>query len=167
MFIAITHWSDGRSLVSATLSVLDPDALQNSSRMSCCCRVSWRSGSFASAGAAPPHAPAALRWGRCWGVPAQKSWIWTWVVAEQVSLPTLLHLYHEGQLSWWSQEKGRTSSPVLTDHVIRASSSIYPCHKGQFSNTALVGQGQTNSVPKLARGRAGSPTLSLGGEWRG
>jgi hypothetical protein len=45
------HWSGSRPLVSTTLSILDPH--QDSSRISCCCPVSWRSSSFGSAGPAP------------------------------------------------------------------------------------------------------------------
>ena len=49
MFIAMT-WSDLRSLASATLSILEPH--WDSSRIPCCCPVSWRSCSFGSVGPA-------------------------------------------------------------------------------------------------------------------
>ncbi|CAO2580303.1 hypothetical protein LEMLEM_LOCUS1378 [Lemmus lemmus] len=54
--IARSHWFVSRPLVSAPLSLLDPH--WDSSWVSCCCPVSWRSCSFGSAGLTPPRAPA-------------------------------------------------------------------------------------------------------------
>jgi hypothetical protein len=52
----------------------------------------------------PSSAPAVHRWGRCWA--HSKPWIWAWVVAELVSLPTLLHLYYQDWLSCFAQLSG-------------------------------------------------------------
>lgn len=60
----MSHWTCSGPLVSATLSVLDTH--WDSSPISCCCPVSWR-----SAGLAPSLAPAVHRWGRRWGGPTQ------------------------------------------------------------------------------------------------
>ena len=67
MFIAMSHWSGSRPLDSATLSILDPH--QDSSWISCCCPVPWRSCSFGSIVPTLSHAPTVHRWGRCWAVP--------------------------------------------------------------------------------------------------
>ena len=48
-----------------TLSILDP--YQESSWISCCCSVLWRSCSFGSVGLAPSLDSAVHRWGRYWG----------------------------------------------------------------------------------------------------
>jgi hypothetical protein len=64
MFIAMSHWSGSRPLASATLSILAPH--QDSSLISRCFLVSWRSCSFESAGLAPSWTPAVHQWGRCW-----------------------------------------------------------------------------------------------------
>jgi hypothetical protein len=48
MLVAMSHWSASRPLASVTASILDPH--QESSWLSCCCPVSWRSCSFGSAG---------------------------------------------------------------------------------------------------------------------
>jgi hypothetical protein len=50
MFIAMSHWSGSRPLVSATLSILGPQ--WDSSQISCCYGVSRRPWSFGSAGPA-------------------------------------------------------------------------------------------------------------------
>ena len=69
MFIAMSHWSGLRPLASATLSILDPH--QNSSWISCCCPVSWRSCSFGSTGPSPSCAPGFHQWDRCRSGPRQ------------------------------------------------------------------------------------------------
>jgi hypothetical protein len=93
----MSHWSGLRPLDSATPSILDSH--WNSSWISCRCPVLWRFCSVGSMGPAFAHAPVVHRWGRCWGGPTQKSWIWAWVLAGLVSLPALLHLHHQGELS--------------------------------------------------------------------
>lgn len=58
-----------RPQASPPLSILDPHS--DTSRISCCHPVSWRSSSFGSAGPAPLHYPAVQRWDRCWCGPTQ------------------------------------------------------------------------------------------------
>jgi hypothetical protein len=41
MLTAVSHWSGSRALAPVTLSALDPHG--DSSKLSCCCPVSWRS----------------------------------------------------------------------------------------------------------------------------
>jgi hypothetical protein len=69
MFIAMTHLSGVRPLASASLSILDPR--WDSSRIHCCCPVSWRSCSFEPVGPAPSCTPAVHWWGTCWDEPFQ------------------------------------------------------------------------------------------------
>jgi hypothetical protein len=65
MFIAMSHWSGSRPLASLTPSILD--AHPDSSQLSCCCSVSWRSCSFGTAGLALAWFPIIYKWYRCWG----------------------------------------------------------------------------------------------------
>jgi hypothetical protein len=66
MFIATSHWSNSRSLAPATLSILAPH--WDSSWISRCCPVSWRSCSFGSSKTAPfKCSTSSFKWGRCWG----------------------------------------------------------------------------------------------------
>jgi hypothetical protein len=65
MFVAMRHWSSLRSLASAILSILDP--YWDSSQISCCCPVSWRSCSLGSAILAPSCVPTVHRQSRYWG----------------------------------------------------------------------------------------------------
>ena len=76
MAIAMTSWSGMRPLVSATLSILDPH--WDSSWISCCCPVSWRSCSFGFESPATSCTPAVHWWSRCWSRPPQShgSGIW-------------------------------------------------------------------------------------------
>lgn len=59
------HWSGWTCLASVTPSILDLHL--DSSQLSCCCPVSWRSGSFGTAGPALWWAPVVHRWCRFWG----------------------------------------------------------------------------------------------------
>lgn len=105
MFIAVNHWSGPKPLASTNLSILDPH--QDSSRISCCCYVSWRSCSFGASGLASSHAPEAHWRGKCWGGPIQIPGSWTWVVSELVIWPALRYPHHQGELpseaSWSAQ----------------------------------------------------------------
>ena len=58
-----------RFLASVMTSILDPH--QDSSQLSCCCPVSWRSCSFGTEGPASSHVPPVCRWCRFWGGPTQ------------------------------------------------------------------------------------------------
>ena len=60
-FIAMSHWSGARPLAS-TLSTLYPH--WDSSQISCCCPVSWRT---SSAGQAFLGSLTVHRWDTCWG----------------------------------------------------------------------------------------------------
>ena len=63
MFIAMSHWSGARSLVSGTPSSLDLH--QNSFAIPCGCPGSWRHCNYRSTGPVLSPAPAGPRWGRC------------------------------------------------------------------------------------------------------
>ena len=82
------HWSGLRPLASATLSILDPH--QDSSWISCCCPVSWRSCSFRYVGLGLFMHPVVLGWGRCWVGQLIALDLGLGGV-ELVSLPALLH----------------------------------------------------------------------------
>jgi hypothetical protein len=68
---AMGHWSGLRSLASVTWPILDPH--WDSSRLSCCCAVSWRSSSIVTAGLALSLMTTTHWWYRCWGGPTQGS----------------------------------------------------------------------------------------------
>lgn len=78
MIIAINLWFRLRTLVSATVSILDPH--QNSSRLSCYCPVSWKSCSFGSAEPAL-HALQQFTDKMDTGVRQLRAKIWVWVQA--------------------------------------------------------------------------------------
>ena len=67
VFSVINHWSGLRSLASNTLSILGLQ--EDSSQISCCCSVSWRSCSFGSIVLVSSHTPTVHPWVRCWGRP--------------------------------------------------------------------------------------------------
>jgi hypothetical protein len=69
---------------------------QDSSWITCCCSLSWRSCSFGSAAPAPS---CIRKMGEMLGWANSKPWIWVWVVAELVSLLALLHPHPQGELS--------------------------------------------------------------------
>ena len=93
---AMSHWPGLRSLAFVTLSILDP-YWNSSSGLSCCCPVSWRSCGFGFSGLS--NTPPVHRWGKVLVWTDSKPWIWAWVVSELVSLPVLLYLYLQGELS--------------------------------------------------------------------
>lgn len=72
VFIAKSHWSGSRPLVSATLSMLG--LYWDSSWLSCCCPVLWKFYSFGSAGPVPSRTPADAPWG----------WMLAWANFESV-----------------------------------------------------------------------------------
>lgn len=82
--------------------------------LTCSYPVLWRSCSSDSARLASPHSPALHCWRRCWGKENSKPWIWTWMAAECDSLPAIICLCHQGQLSCFAQvSKGTGSVPTL------------------------------------------------------
>lgn len=98
VFISMTHWFDLRPLASATLSILDPHG--DSSWISCCFPVSWRSCSFGSSEPAPSQAPAVHRWGTQWGGPTQSPESGT-ELAELVCPPALPNPGHRASSLWF------------------------------------------------------------------
>jgi hypothetical protein len=141
MFITVSHCSDSKPLVSETLSLLDLHV--NSSQISCCFTVPWRSCSFGSVVLAPSWALALQRWVNARVRPTEV------LNLDLVggTMPALLLCSSEGQgqLSClWQLARGKIGSPVLM-----ASRSDFPHshHQGQLSS----------SIP--ARGQASSPTF--------
>jgi hypothetical protein len=109
MFVGMSYWSGSRPLASATLSVLDPH--WESSQISCCCLVSWRSCSFNSSGTAPSQAPDVHRWDRYWSGPTLSpgsgpGWKLSWSACQ------LSYTVQPGPHSHFAQARGRASTPV-------------------------------------------------------
>jgi hypothetical protein len=127
MLRAMTPWSDTRPLASAIPSILEP--YQDSSGISCCCPVSWRSCNFRSAGQALSCAPAVHRWVDV-GWANSEPWVWAWVSAE-VSPPALLHPHYRGELS----STAPASSPNATAGKGQGQLSHSSCPWGRLAHT--------------------------------
>jgi hypothetical protein len=115
MFITMSCRSGSRSLASVTPSILNRH--RDSSRLSCCCPMSWKSYRFGAAGLALSHIPTVLRVFGFGGQPTQSPGSGPEWSAFQISListsrtssPSLLQL---GRPMTPSAE-GKVSSPFL------------------------------------------------------
>lgn len=137
MFIAMSPWSGARPQASATLSVLEPH--WDSSWISFCCLVSWRSCSFEPVEPAPSCILSVHRWG-CRDGPNPESGPDTGTT--RISSHTL------------SRQRAGPALPLSLTHDTRASSTVLPRHDvehGLLSQVLQQMRGWVSShVPRLS-----------------
>ena len=131
-FIEVSYWSGSRSLASVTPSILDPH--WDSSQLSCCCPLSWRSCSFGTVGLA-------------------LSWVPT--LADEIDLGVgydraLLYLYYQGKLS--STALARPPNAAISRRQLSCFPPLHPhcTHASRATSTVRPSQGMGPSLPSAA-----------------